>query len=201
MKKNVIFVIIIVLLLGIIGFGGYKYMNLQKDNDKLSGENKAITEELNKQKEETEQAKTEQEKASATNDYSLFVKQLKTNRKSVSERIKTWGGEIIYLITLDSDGVLKAGDQVSKKEVAKDVLFFRSAYYGNGGYQSLYYVTEDGKAYKADVEYGIVNKETFKTQIVKGVSDVVNIIASNDVGTGSVAFVDINGNIQKGSID
>ncbi len=197
MKNKVVvtlLVIVIILLIGILGFGGYKYMNLQKDNDKLSGENKTITEKLNKQKEEIE-------KASATNDYSLFVKQLKTNRKSVSERIKTWGGEIIYLITLDSDGVLKAGDQVSKKEVAKDVLFFRSAYYGNGGYQSLYYVTEDGKAYKADVEYGIVNKEAFKPQIVKGVSDVVNIIASNDVGTGSVAFVDINGNIQKGNID
>lgn len=51
-------VIIIILLVGIIGFGGYKYMNLQSDNDKLSAENKTITGELNKQKTEEQKVET-----------------------------------------------------------------------------------------------------------------------------------------------
>lgn len=44
-------VVLIILLVGIIVFGGYKYINLQKNNDKLTDENKTITEKLNKQKE------------------------------------------------------------------------------------------------------------------------------------------------------
>lgn len=90
MKKNKIVValliVIIVLLVAILGFGGYKYMELDKDYnsldnnykemkeklDKQEKENQEVTEELAKQKEETEKIKSDQN-TSKTNSYDKYV--------------------------------------------------------------------------------------------------------------------------------
>lgn len=207
MKKNIIFVIIIIILLGIIGFGGYQYMELQKDNDKLTKDNKTITEELNRQKEEIEKAKTEQEKTSTTNDYSLFAKKVIEERKGLESQITinefTYNYFLKdqikdgYHVKLDKNGGLTA----SSKHIADNVLFFKVAYNANGGYRMLYYVTEDGKAYTSNIELALATGEKLKSYEIKNIKQIVNILPyGTDDGYG-VLFVDINGNIQRGSID
>lgn len=96
MKNNKIIVtllvIIIVLLIGILGFGGYKYMELQKNNDKLTSENKNITEELNKQKEEIESLKqdstSEQINNNSESHKDLFLNVLEGKQKYINESNK-----------------------------------------------------------------------------------------------------------------
>jgi len=214
MKKNKIIVtllvIMIVLLVGIIGFGGYKYMELQKDNDKLTSENKNITEELNKQKEE---------KTSATNDYSLFVKKMKEERQKLFnsetlnvdfyESVSTYSNNKGYGVNLTGDGVLQLIIGEKKTEVAKNVLLYRVVYLGNGAYKSLFYITEDGFVYVANVEEVVVGNGKLKSVKQKSAKEIVAIIpgGSGEIykdengktmespGAAHPFFVDINGNI------
>ena len=219
MKKNKIIVtllvVIIVLLVGIIGFGGYKYMELQKDNDKLTNNNKTITEELNKQKEESEKAKTEQEKASSTNDYSLFVKQMKEERGRLSksldytfnENIETYYYHKSYSVNLTEDGVLKLTIGSKNITVAENVILYRVVYLGNGAYRSLFYVTEEGYVYTANVEELVNgNTKSIKSVKQKEAKEIVAILPGGsgqkssdgsaiDPGIAHPFFVDINGNI------
>ena len=206
-------IIIIVLLLGGLGFGAYKYMSLDKDYSKLKNENKSISEDLNKQKEEAEKAKSEQEKVSTTNDYSLFVKKMKEERAKLNTTANGWKYVVsfpaegdandyhpAYKVNLTIDGILS----VNKKTIAKDVLFYRILYFGNGGFKGIYYVSEDGKAYFSDIEYALYQKREFKTKVIKNASNVVNILPAfvdefkdgfQGPGGSVVYFVDINGNI------
>lgn len=198
MKKNVLFIIIIILLLGVLGFGGYKYMELEKDNDILINENKTITEELNKQKEESE-------KASATNDYSSFVKKMKESRESLNNAIglgeMTSNPFINEKIEKYGIGLTKTGElSVENKKIASNVLFYRAIFVGNGGFRGLFYVTEDGKVYIANVEESLYNKETIKIKEIKGVKEIVNIIPSGAEDGQDALFVDINGNILTGAV-
>ena len=64
-----------------------------------------------------------------------------------------------YEIDLSRTGILLA----NKKEVATNVLFYRVLYFGNGGFRALYYVTEEGKVYMANVEEAIIDNGTIKS--------------------------------------
>ena len=215
MKNNkviiVLLVIVIILMMGIIGFGGYKYMNLQSDNNKLTDENKTITEELNKQKEATEEAK----KDASTNDYSLFVKKMKEEREkfyntkgntvSFNETVSGYDHSnsnysSCYTLNLKKDGTLSfyLCIESSPQEIAKNVLFYRVVELE--GKESLFYVTEDGLVYNVDTHklfqkgmYGKnVNITAFKQKSAK---EIVNIIPGGDSNGACPYFVDINGNI------
>ena len=123
-KGLVAFLIILVLLLiGALGFGGYKYMDLQSDNDKLTDENKSITEQLNR-------GKSELEKVSTTNDYNLFVKQYKESVKSLNTNpganYSSHNGKISYYIELTRDGKLSVTYNEKKYSIAEHVLFFEN---------------------------------------------------------------------------
>lgn len=199
-KGLVAFLIILVLLLiGALGFGGYKYMSLQSDNDKLTSENKTIIEELNKQKQETEKAKSEQEKASTTNDYNLFVKQYKESVKSLNTNpganYSSHNGEISYYIELTRDGKLSVIYNKKKYSIAEHVLFFENVMMGNGGLNYICYATEDGNAYVANHEEALFNKEKITSKKQSKANNVISIIPISGTYGPEAAFIDINGNM------
>ena len=200
-------IIIIVLLLGCLVFGGYKYMSLQKDND-----NKATTEELNKQNAQSGQVST-------TNDYSLFVKQMKEERQKLFnsetskvdfwESISTYAEGKSYAINMTGDGTLQLVIDEKNTEIAKNVLLYRVAYLGNGAFKSLFYVTEDGSVYTANVEEVVSENVKLKSVKQKSAKEIVAIIPGGSgetykdengktietPGAAHPFFVDINGKI------
>lgn len=201
MKKSIVFVIIIILLLGALGFGGYKYMELKEDNEDM-------------QKMLDKPATT-----TTTNDYSVFVSKMKESREKLfksdtltvdfSESLKTYADNKEYYINLTGEGVLqlRIGDKTT--EVSKDVLLYRVVYLGNGAFKSLFYVKEDGFVYTANVEEVVYEQAKLESIKQKTAKDIVAIIPGGSgekykdsegkiqeaPGAAHPFFVDINGNI------
>ncbi len=203
---TIILLVLLLLLVGALCFGGYKYLSLDKEYKKISNENKSIAEELKKQKETNQQV-------SNTNDYNLFVKKMKEERTKLNTTSDGWKYTVsfdtsedandyhpAYTINLTTEGILS----VNKKTIANNVLFYRILNFGNGGFKGVYYVTEDGTASFADVEYALYQKRSIKVKKIDNTANIVNILPGfvdeekgNDKGPGGIAvyFVDINGNI------
>ena len=190
-------------------------MCLDKEYDKLKAQNKSVSEDLNKQKTENEQMKKE----SVINDYSLFVKKMKEERGKLfnsktlnvnfGESARTYADNKDYYIDLVSDGTLNLGINGKNTEVANNVLLYRIVYLGNGAFKSLFYITEDGSVYTANVEEVVYSQAKLKSTKQKSAKEIVAIIpgGSGEVykdekgrtqsgpGAAHPFFVDINGNI------
>lgn len=196
-------VILIVLLLGVLGYVYYDKFYLKDDNEE--------TVRLEKKKPTNEEINT-------LNNYSTFVENLKKDRAKEEEGIVKSYDEytasafdsigIRYTINLTNDGVLSINyyDDYNTYGTNLDtgVLFFRLAYAGNGGFRVLYYVKEDGKVYSSGVEYAPYEKrKPTVNKFENGCKEIVNILPSayrevpEGAGGVEVSFVDINGNICK----
>lgn len=216
-KGFVVFLIVLILLLlGCLGFGAYKYAELNNDYNELSIDRKKVEDELNKQKEDNKKI-TE---ASQTNDYSVFVNKMKEERTKLfntkdtdndfSDHLRTYAKNEDYMIYLTKDGNLQLYIDNKKTDIDKNVILFRVVFTGNGAYKTLFYVKEDGNVYSANVEEVvndhkkmIIKKQTKPSKIVSimpgSSTDVVKDNNGNVVqGGGGAAhpfFIDINGNI------
>ena len=183
---NEITVLLIVIIISLIGGLGYSY---NKYNDVYS-------------KYEALRSQTRpSEKNENNNDYVLFVEKMKEERgklntyTSIKEYTYNWilKDELKsgYEIDLGRNGILL----VNNKEVATNVLFYRVVYVGNGGYRNLYYVTEDGKVYQANVEEAIINNGAIKSTVINNLEKIVNIIPGGSDSGYSPLFIDIDGKI------
>ncbi len=181
---TVLLIIIIVSLIGGLGYAYNKYTDLRGKYDNLENSSKESSEKVDK-----------------SNNYDLFVQQMKESREklngytSMKEYTYNWvlkdQLKNSYEIDLSRNGILLA----NKKEVATNVLFYRVLYFGNGGFRALYYVTEEGKVYMANVEEAIIDNGTIKSTSIDNVEKVVNIIPGSSDSGYNPLFVDINGNI------
>ena len=118
MKNNkviiVLLVIVIILMMGIIGFGGYKYMQMDKDYNKLNNDYKEIKEKLDKQEQIKEETNTNNSDESYTNTYldilggkqkyinkdnnEVYIKKLKNETKDAAKTME------YSILDMDGDG-------------------------------------------------------------------------------------------------
>ena len=145
----VFLIILLLVLLGGLGFGAYKYMGLDKDYNDLSKKYESAKAEVNSKTNEVDQSS-----------YDVFVKKMKERRESVYNKGKsieeyigdvyTENGENVggVAIKLDKDGTLSITYKnyaSESRKIAENVLFFKIL--NEDDFQYLYYVTEDGKVY------------------------------------------------------
>ena len=188
MKKN-IFIIVLALL--VVGLGGFiTYDNFFKPSTKC--ETKIETKKVTKEK-------------TADERYKEYLKNLtKTVEDSTDSQdvtVKTLN-DITYFISINNKKELSIGydtnemNKINKKE-ADDVIDFFTAYVGNGGYISLYYLTSKGELYVTTLdEY--LGKEKFEFKKVEK-NNIVSVkpvlsIEENGIGGYTVRFIDIDGN-------
>ncbi len=155
MKKNIIFVIIIIILLGIIGFGGYQYMKLQKDNDKLTKDNKTITEELNRQKEEIENLKKQDETLNNdTNEDNTTIKD--TYVFDTSSSYKGYGTVVVT-------GYASVEKNSGYDGSTYDYVFFNITHCDNNDFMKFLKNSSDTAGVKNDaIGIGSVNNKTIE---------------------------------------
>ena len=217
MGLKVLVVILIIALLGSVGYICYDKLLSSKTSSDKETELNTKTENNSTTTETKEQTITK-----TSNDYSLFVKKLKESRAALFNNQKKlisfddhenydWSGDSLsYSVLLEKDGTLKLKYNDNERTLASNVILFRIVYLSNGGYKSLCYVTEDGFVYVVKVEAAIKGETDFKSVKQKSAKEIVSIIpgGSGDVerddngeivvGGGGAAhpyFVDINGNI------
>lgn len=186
--------IIIVVLVGALGFGAYKYIGLDKDYNDLSKKYESAKVEVNSKTNEVDQSS-----------YDVFVKKMKERRESVYNNGKsieeyigdvyTENGENVGGVTvkLDKDGTLSITYKKHASEsgkIAENVLFFKIL--NEDDFQYLYYVTEDGKVYStialAYFPKAVPDKYDYK--------NIVDILPTKDSSKGHI-FVDIDGNLYR----
>lgn len=192
----VFLIILLLVLLGGLGFGAYKYMGLDKDYNDLSKKYESAKVEVNSKTNEVDQSQ---------NSYDAFVKKMKERRESVYNNGKsieeyigdvyTENGENVGGVTskLDKDGTLSITYKNHASEsgkIAENVLFFKIL--NEDDFQYLYYVTEDGKVYStialAYFPKAMPDKYDYK--------NIVDILPTKDSSKGHI-FVDIDGNLYR----
>lgn len=94
-----------------------------------------------------------------------------------------------YRATLEKDGRLYVEDEL----VAKDVVLFYILWAGNGGYEHVYYITEDGSVYATNsgiAVHGNTKIESTKLDFTR----IVNIVQASGTSAWYPVFIDIDGN-------
>ena len=191
----VFLIVLVLLLLGGLVFGAYKYMDLDKDYNDLTKKYESTKEVVSKTNEEEQ----------GQNSYDAFVKKMKERRESVYNNGKsieeyigdvyTEDGENVGGVTvkLDKDGVLSITYENHPKEsrkLAENVLFFRIL--NEDSFQYVYYVTEEGKVFSTIVlayfPSAMPDEYNYK--------NIVDILPTKDSDKGYI-FVDIDGNLYK----
>ena len=81
--------------------------------------------------------------------------------------------------------------------VAKDVLQFYILEHGNGGGQSVFYITTDGSVYVVDVEYGDIKATKLKYKNIVSIQQSKTRPEPYATGAQITHFVDIDGNVYK----
>ena len=154
--------------------------------------------------EKKEETKKEEEKV-CTNDYTTFLNNAQkafmegeyiTIYRSHHE--VAWSGVPEYIVELTNEGKLTVtllDKNKTEMEIAKNVVFYKSVMTGNGGLYSLYYVDQNGKVFKADVDLAIANKEELVIKELTDVKEIVNITESGNEHGNKPLFVDINGKV------
>lgn len=196
----VFLVILVLLLLGGLGFGAYKYMELDKERADLNKKYENVQKEINSKTKEINQIENQ-------NSYDAFIKKMKERRENVYneggsieehiEEIYTEYGDNVGNVTikLAKDGLLSVTYKNFVGEsgkIAENVLFFK-VLNGDAGFQYLYYVTEDGKIYKTQIlayfPKGKPNEYSYK--------NIVDILPTKGIDNSDKhhTFVDIDGNL------
>lgn len=227
-KLIIIVAVLLMISLAFLGFGYAKYTNINNKYDELDNKYDELDKKYNEVNSKYSEAAKTIENQNKTisenagkNDYSLFVKKMKEERKRLANSknlevnfsdARNDIDDIDYGINLEDDGVLYVliGEKNKKKVIAKNVLFYRLVNVGNGGYRKLCYVTEDGFVYVANIEEAISEKTSIKSVKQKEAKEIVNIlpgssnyvdrdnngnVIARDGGGANPFFVDINGNI------
>lgn len=222
MKKNIC---IIVLLLCVIGLGGYlsydKFFKEEKEvekSDKNLAKNKDTVDEryksfIDNYKNEINNEKTEIDKwneGSGNASDSLTISKYficrtddATEFNAASDSCNQFGNDY-DVVLLNGKLTVNYKDEELKSIfgkvylIATDVWNFEMVYTGNGGFRNLYFIKNDGTVGMANVELGALDKKIEIENNYKGYKNIVNILEGTSGGGSYAMFIDINGNINIG---
>ncbi len=199
--NNKVFIAIIIMLgLMVIGLGGYLIYENKELKNQVDDNNSKVT-----NKEEV----TTPIKENNTSDYSSYLNNLKVNLKRACEEVSStdedgvicegqtisgYGkflGNFYFDISKDGKLTMSGSDSNLKNyEISSNVLqVFISSSGGNGGYQFLYFIKEDGSLNQFCIDCLVIDNE--KEVKTTSYSNIVNVV-STDAGP---LFIDINGNV------
>lgn len=217
MKKNII---IVVLVLMVLGFGGYiTYDKVLKE--KYFDKKEDVIED-NKEESVVEKVESSDER------YAKYLKKLENSfdkhfkplpNVSDDELSKLDEDEYYsyeqfcgatpeyteddnnYCINLENKElkIQLKDDYDNPIKIDDSVLNYFVVYYANAGYRMIYYITTEGKIYMV-LHENIIDQglKSFKKEEIKGLKNIVNVIpAKGSIFSGSMEaiFVDIDGNM------
>lgn len=205
-KNTGLVVIIVILLLAVIGLGGYIVYDKVLKNSSNETEN-------NDNKPSDNLKDTDQNgQTTKNNNYQLFASNLKNEFSKYDEKnrpylnvISTIGnGNFIIYLTENRELYIKYYNKDKKAEhkIADNVLSFNAVTVGKGGGKMLYFINEDGTVGSADIEFGLEKEITVKKDL--GYKNIVSIVGGifgdEENVINDVVFIDIDGNIYSDSI-
>ena len=202
-KNTGLVVIIVILLLAVIGLGGYiVYDKVLKDlsNGTVNNDNKT-----------SDNLKDTDRNGQTTknNNYQLFASNLKNefskfsshNRPYLNVQSMMENGDYVVYLTENQELYIKYYKEELKNKfgdykITDKVIGYNVVPTGNGGISILYFINEDGTVGSADVD-GVSSEITVKKDI--GYKNIVSIISCEYGAFGGgvlgPAFIDIDGNI------
>lgn len=205
-KNTGLVVIIVILLLAVIGLGGYIVYDKVLKNSSNGTEN-------NDNKPSDNLKDTDQNgQTTKNNNYQLFASNLKNEFSKYDEKnrpylnvISTIGnGNFIIYLTENRELYIKYynKDKNAEHKIADNVLSFNAVTVGKGGGKMLYFINEDGTVGSADIEFGLEKEITVKKDL--GYKNIVSIVGGifgdEENVINDVVFIDIDGNIYSDSI-
>lgn len=205
-KNTGLVVIIVILLLAVIGLGGYIVYDKVLKNSSNETEN-------NDNKPSDNLKDTDQNgQTTKNNNYQLFASNLKNEFSKYDEKnrpylnvISTIGnGNFIIYLTENRELYIKYynKDKNAEHKIADNVLSFNAVTVGKGGGKMLYFINEDGTVGSADIEFGLEKEITVKKDL--GYKNIVSIVGGifgdEENVINDVVFIDIDGNIYSDSI-
>lgn len=119
-------------------------------------------------------------------DYQKYLTNMKNNREKRTEFADNLNAS--YNVTLEKNGSLYIGEEL----VDTAVIDFFLIHSGNGGYNSVYYIKEDGSVYKTNS--GVAFKEKIPLEKTKlNYEKIVSIKEGGKRGVAFPIFIDIEG--------
>lgn len=205
-KNTGLVVIIVILLLAVIGLGGYiVYDKVLKDSSNET--------ENNDNKPSDNLKDTDQNgQTTKNNNYQLFASNLKNEFSKYDEKNRPYlnvtstigNGNFIIYLTENRELYIKYynKDKNAEHKIADNVLSFNTLTVGKGGGKMLYFINEDGTVGSADIEFGLEKEITVKKDL--GYKNIVSIVGGifgyEENVINDVVFIDIDGNIYSDSI-
>lgn len=122
--------------------------------------------------------------------YANFLKNAKSLRQTSEMQKTVKVNDTEYNIKLNKEGVLYVED----KKLDTGVVVFYSLLVGNGGFESLYYVKEDGTLYTAGYSYDMYSGEEVKVKKLD-FKNIVSVIPGKALTASYPIFIDIDGNV------
>ena len=202
-KNTGLVVIIVILLLAVIGLGGYIVYDKVLKNSSNETEN-------NDNKPSDNLKDTDQNgQTTKNNNYQLFASNLKSefskfsphNRPYLHVQSMMENGDYVVYLTENQELYIKYYKEEFKNKfgdykITDKVIGYNVVPTGNGGANMVYFINEDGTVGSANVD-GVSNEITVKKDI--GYKNIVSIISCEYGAFGGgvlgPAFIDIDGNI------
>jgi len=195
MNKNIIITILIVIILGL---GGYLVYDKVVKNNKVEETNESVNVENNEQQEISE------------NSYEIFANKLKTEFSKYNDSNKNYKyieNDFVpsgYRVYLNSNGSLYVeyndatlDNKYGEYKIADNVLSFYVINTGQDVGNMVYFINEDGTVGSADTEFEIDN--IIKVNKDLGYKNIVSVVSGSYsygiTGSNGPIFIDINGNI------
>ena len=195
MKKN-IFIIILAFL--VVGLGGFiAYDNFFKPNTKCEVKETKISKTTKTSDERykeylTNLSKNIEKKYKNSNDLDDISNTSTYKNEDINESYTIKINQSKDLLLTVNRGMVDS--KYTNYKLDGDVVSFYRVHTGNGGYYSIYYITEEGKVYSISLDKYLYENTDIVSNEVK---DVKNIIEVKE-GTGAAGFpifVDIDGNM------
>lgn len=207
-KNTGLVVIIVILLLAVIGLGGYiVYDKVLKDlsNGTVNNDNKTS----DNLKDNNQDGKT-----TKNNNYQLFASNLKNefskfsshNRPYLNVQSMMENGDYVVYLTENQELYIKYYKEELKNKfgdykITDKVIGYNVVPTGNGGGKMLYFINEDGTVGSADIEF--ISSSNIAVKKDLGYKNIVSIVGGifglGGGGAYDVIFVDINGRIHSPS--
>lgn len=144
------------------------------------------------------------------NSYEQFSKGILKNRNSFFEhdslyRTNIDNNGISYSVELSKDGnltvIFNDDHSYDSRFIASEVLNYYVISYGNGGFNGLYFIYEDGSVGFSAIESDYLNNIELSVSKIEGLKNIVTIVSgsySDELsGYRGPVYIDIDGNMYK----
>lgn len=121
--------------------------------------------------------------------YVTFLANAKKIREKYTLKAYAIGSAKPYSVTLDKDGKLYVDDSL----LDSSVVSFSILSAGNGGFEHVYYIKEDGSVYSSNSGYAVNANEKVQSQKVN-LDKIVSFVQGSTTSASYPIYVDINGN-------